>query len=182
VIGDYLYTDGGCTTPYVGNGNWYHVFQVHDWAIQINSNGYVAGVWDCTVSPTPSVTPSISPSITPSISTTPSITPTATPSITPTIATLPTFTFSSDDITLSNTSCTYQIGSNQMTLTWTPSGMATSPHINYIWITRPGPVNVYTGSRANCRNGVPNNTIPITLNENVDYSINYLVTIDYSNV
>ena len=92
----------------------------------------------------------------------------------------PTFTFESDDITLLNTSATWSIGSSAITLTWTPSAMPTSPHINYIYITIPGPISLLSSSRANCCNGDANNTIAFTLSENVQYNTNYLVTIDYS--
>jgi hypothetical protein len=94
---------------------------------------------------------------------------------------LPTFTFQSDDITLSLTSCTYSVGSADITLTWTPSGMGSSPHINYVYITRLGPINVFSGSRGSCYNGVAINTYPVTLSQIVQYGVNYLITIDYSN-
>ena len=94
----------------------------------------------------------------------------------------PTFTFASDDMTLSNTSATWSVASSAITLSWTPSGMATSPHANYINITKLGPVNILSTSRSICYNGVSNNTIPYTLSETVQNATNYLVTIDYSNV
>ena len=96
-------------------------------------------------------------------------------------AVAPTFSFQSNGLTLSNTSYTYQVGSPAITISWTPSGMATSPHINYIYITKPGPTNIYSGSRNNCYNGVAINTWSITLSENVQYNTNYLVEIDYTN-
>jgi hypothetical protein len=83
-------------------------------------------------------------------------------------------------MTLSATSCTYEVGSADITINWTPSGMPESPHTNYVYVTKVGPINIYSGTKTNCRNGVSTNLMA-TLSETVQYSTDYLILINYSN-
>jgi hypothetical protein len=47
VVGDYMYTDSGCTVFFTGDGNWYHVYTNSTWyALQI-IGGYVSNVVTC---------------------------------------------------------------------------------------------------------------------------------------
>jgi hypothetical protein len=93
----------------------------------------------------------------------------------------PTISFAASGLTLSGTSYTITTGSPAVTIWWTPAGMATSPHTNYIDVTKPGPTNIYSGSKGTCRNGGAY-TLSFNMTENAVNAGTYLVTISYDNV
>jgi hypothetical protein len=90
----------------------------------------------------------------------------------------PTINFNSASLTLSGTSYTITVGSAAVHIWWTASGMPTSPHTNYITMTKPGPVTVYTGSKGSVNNGVPTD-LAYNMTENAAYNTTYNVYIEY---
>jgi hypothetical protein len=83
---------------------------------------------------------------------------------------------------MSVTGWSYSItaGSYSVTINWTPLSMPTSPHLNYIYMSKPGPVSVYSGTKSNCRNSVATN-LTFTMSEVAQNNINYLIDIEYDN-
>lgn len=92
----------------------------------------------------------------------------------------PRIDFSSSGLTLSGVSYSITIGSPSVTVWWTPSGMATSPHINYVMVTKSGPTTLYSGSKATCSNGVAT-SLSFNLNENAVNGGIYYCQINYDN-
>jgi hypothetical protein len=95
---------------------------------------------------------------------------------------LPTLSVFSNELTITGFSYTMTPGSSAVYLTWTPNGMATSPHENYLTVTKPGPIVIFSNNRPTCINGVQVSSYLITLTEAVQYNTNYLLEIEYDNV
>ena len=97
----------------------------------------------------------------------------------------PTVSFQSSDstVTIGSTSYYIVIADNEITISFTPSGMASSPCTLYFDVTIPGPTNVGSTTRANCQNGVAINSfvIPLTYPNVVLENTNYLVDIRDNN-